>query len=49
MKLNVPKRVTSPNGRTFIARYKKIRRDQLSPNIVMRWTYTQRAAPMCRR
>ena len=44
MKLNVPKRVTLPNGRTFVARYKRIPRDQLPPNIVMR-TYTQRAAP----
>ena len=45
MKLNVPKRVTLPNGRTFVARYKRIPRDQLPPNIVMRRTYTQRAAP----
>ena len=36
MKPNVPKRVTLPNGRTFVARYKKIPRDQLPPNIVMR-------------
>ena len=45
MKLNIPKRVTLPNGRTFVARYKRIPRDQLPPNIVMRRTYTQRAAP----
>ena len=45
MKLNVPKRVTLPNGRTFVAMYKRIPRDQLPPNIVMRRTYTQRAAP----
>ena len=45
MKLNVPKRVTLPNGRTFVACYKRIPRDQLPPNIVMRRTYTQRAAP----
>ena len=49
MKLNVPKRVTLPNGRTFVARYKRIPRDQLPPNIVMRRTYTQRAAPRGRR
>ena len=36
MKLNVPKRVTLPNGRTFVVRYKTIPRDQLPPNIVMR-------------
>ena len=49
MKLNVPKRVTVPNGRTFVARYKRTPRDQLPPNIVMRRTYTQRAAPRGRR
>ena len=49
MKLNVPKRVTLPNGRTFVARYKRIPRDQLPLNIVMRRTYTQRAAPRGRR
>ena len=36
VKLNVPKRVTLPNGRTFIARYKKIKRSELLSNIVMR-------------
>ena len=49
MKLNVPKRVTLPNGRTFVARYKRISRDQLPPNVVIRRTYTQRAAPRGRR
>ena len=49
MKLNVSKRVTLPNGRTFVARYKRIPRDQLPPSIVMRRTYTQRAAPRGRR
>ena len=49
MKLNVPKRVTLPNGRTFVARYKRIPKDQLPPNIVMRRTYAQRAAPKGRR
>ena len=28
VKLNVPKRVTLPNGRTFIARYKRIKRSE---------------------
>ena len=45
VKLNTPKKVTFPNGRTFIARYKRISRGKLLPNIVMRRTYTQRAAP----
>ena len=49
VKLNVPKRVTVPNGRTFIARYKRIKRSELPPNIFMRRTYTQRAAPRDRR
>ena len=49
MKLNVPKRVSLPNGRTFLAHYKKIPRGELPPNIVMRRNYTQRAAPRGRR
>ena len=49
MKLNFPKRVTLPSGRTFVARYKRIRRDQLPPNIVMRRTYTQIASPRGRK
>ena len=49
VKLNVPKRVTLPNGRTFVARYKRIRTGELPPNIAMRRTYKQRAAPRDRR
>ena len=49
MKINVPKTVTLPNGRTFVARYKRISRGELPPNIVMRRTYAQRAAPRGRR
>ena len=45
MKLNVPERVTLPNDRTFVTRYKSIPRDQLPPNIVIRRSYTQTAAP----
>ena len=48
-KLNIPKRVTLPNGRTFVARYKRISRDDLPLNIRMRRTYRQRAAPRGRR
>ena len=48
-KLNVPKRVTLPNSRTFVARYKRISRDDLPLNIRMRRTYRQRAAPRGRR
>ena len=49
VKLNVPKRVTLPNGRTFVARYKRIPRGELPDNIVMRRTYTQRAGPRGRK
>ena len=44
VKLVTPKRVTLPNGRTFIARYKRIKRSELPLHIVIRRTYTQRAA-----
>ena len=49
MKLATSKRVTLPNGKTFVAHYKRILRDHLPPNIIMRRTYTQRAAPRSRR
>ena len=49
VKLNVPKRVTLPNDRTFVAHYKRIPRGELPPNIIMRRAYTQRAAPRGRR
>ena len=49
VKLSVPKRVTLHNGRTFVARYKRIPRRELLPNIVMRRTYAQRAAPRVKR
>ena len=43
-KIDVPKRVTLPNGRTFVLRYKRINRRDLPANIRMRRTYRQRAA-----
>ena len=49
IKLAISKRVTLPNGRTFLARYKRIKRSELLPNIIMRRIYTQRAAPRGRR
>ena len=49
VKLNMPKRVTLPNGKTFVVRYKKIWRCELPPDIVMRRNYTQRAAQRGRR
>ena len=44
MKMNTPKRVTLPNGRTFVARYKLVSRAQLTANVTIRRSYTQRAA-----
>ena len=44
IKLATLKKVTLPNGRTFVARYRKIKRSDLPPNIVMRRTYRDRAA-----
>ena len=49
VKLQVPKRVTLHNCRTFAARHKRIRRGELPPDIVMGRAYTQRAAPRVRR
>ena len=49
VKLQMPKRVTLPNGRAFVACYKRIGRGELPPNIVMRRTYTQRTASRGRR
>ena len=48
-KLATPKRVTLPDGRTFLARYKRVKRSDLPPHIVMRREYRQRAAPRGRR
>ena len=48
-KLDVPKRVTLPNGRTFIARYKRVSRSQLPANVILRRTYQQRVADRGRR
>ena len=49
VKLQVPKRVTLPNGRTFVAHYKRIQGGELPPNIMMRRNYIRRAAPRGRR
>ena len=44
VKLATPKRVTLANGRTFVVRYKRIKRSELFSNIVMRKTYRDRPA-----
>ena len=48
-RLDAPKWVTLPNNRTFIARYKRVSRAQLSANVILRRGYRQRAAPRGRR
>ena len=48
-KLDTPKRVTLPNGRVFCAKYKRVKRSKLPPNIILRRNYRQRAAPRGRR
>ena len=49
IKRATPKRVTLPNGRTFLARYKRATRDDLPPNINLPRIYKERAAPKGRR
>ena len=44
-----PKRVTLPDGRTFLARYRRTTRDDLPPNIEFPRVYKQRAAPKGKR
>ena len=44
MKSETPKRVTLPNGRTFVARYERRTRNHLPANIRPRHPYKQRAA-----
>ena len=48
-KLDTSKRVTLPNGRAFHAKYKRVKRSELPPNIILRRNYRQRAAPRGRR
>ena len=44
-----PKRVTLPDGRTFLARYRRATRDDLPPNIEFPRVYKERAAPKGKR
>ena len=49
MKRETSKRVTLPNGRTAVARYKRVTRDHLPANICLNCPYRQRAPPRGRR
>ena len=48
-RLNTPKNMTLPNGRTFYAKYTIVARSQLPANVIMRRKYTRRAARRGRR
>ena len=48
-KLDTPKRVTLPNGRTFVARFKRVKRSELPDNITMRRTYRNNFAKGARK
>ena len=49
IKRATPKRVTLPDGRTFLVRYRRATRDDLPPNINLPRVYKQRAAPKGKR
>ena len=49
IKRATPKRVTLPNGRTFVARYRRAKRDDFPPNISLPRIYKERAAPKGKR
>ena len=44
-RLNTPKKVTHPNDRNFYAKYARVPRSGLPPNIMLRKQYKRRAAP----
>ena len=48
-RLDTSKKVTLPIGRTFHAKYQRVPRSQLPPNVIMRRMYKTRAAPKGRR
>ena len=48
-KCQIPKRVSLPDARTFLARNEHVIRDHLPPNVRMRQRYKQRGAPKGRR
>ena len=42
IKLAMPKKVTLPNGRTFYAKYKRVKGDSLPDNVTIKYTYKRR-------
>ena len=49
IKREKPKKVVLPNGRVFLAKYKRVDKDALPPNIQIMRRYKQRAAPKGKR
>ena len=49
IKRATPKRVTLPNGRTFLARYRRATRNDLPANVTFPRVYKERAAPKGKR
>ena len=45
VKRDRPKRVTLPNGKTFLAQHKRVSKGALPPNVTIKRTNKQRAAP----
>ena len=43
-RLDTPKRVTLPNGRTFYAKCQRVPRSQLPLNVIMKRKYKRRVA-----
>ena len=48
-RLDTPKKVTLPNGRTFYAKYQRAPRSHLPPKVIMKRRHRIRAAPKGRR
>ena len=48
-RLDTPKKMTLPIGRTFYAKYQRVPSSQLQPNVIMKIKYKRRAAPKGRR
>ena len=44
-RLDTPKEVTLPNVRAFYAKYQRVPRSQLPPNVIMKRRHRTRAAP----
>ena len=49
VKRAAPTRVNVPNGRSFVARYKRVLKERLPPNITMRRRYKQNPTPKNKR